>query len=384
PLSGMMGSYGEGFKHGIEFVIDQMEAEGALDGAEIEVVWADDGGDPQQSTTEMTRLCTVENVCAVLGPWATDCGNAACPLADTYQIPNIGLHVGGEVLSTLNLEYWRTILPEGIPGDYGRSMVDFIKYCIDNYDLPHDRIVVAATDDTTGATQRASILERLEEYGLADNIVFDLQYNPTAASMDQYALQCKAEDPDIMIAMSFPIDLAAWIRSMQTIDYYPNFLITNEMLLWEAYRLMFISPELFNEVFNDEHTAGFVLVSVHETIGIESCQEFAEKFSDWCEAEGIYNSYDQGGVVTAAQAMYALWDALEIAGEPDPDKINDALRALRIDVDDSHFVYPALAPALEWESNGNCKYTTQFACQLQDGEKVILWPEEYKQADPRW
>jgi len=384
PLTGMMSSYGQEFKNGIDFVIDQMEAEGALNGADIVVDWADDGGNPTNSQTEMTRLCTDAGVCAVLGPWATDCGNAACPLADTYQIPNIGLHVGGEVLSTLNLEYWRTILPEGIPGDVGRGMVDFIKYCIDNYDLPYDRIALAAVDTTVGATQRAAILERLEEYGLDANVVLDIVYDMWASSMDQYALQCKAKDPDIMFGFAFPFDLAQWIKSMYNMDYYPNFFITNEMVFWEAYTQMFIDSDIYNAVFNDEHTACFALVSVHETIGIQSCEEFAEDYSDWCEAEGIDNSFDQGGAVTGAQAMYALWDALEIAGEPDPKKINDALRDLVIPYDDSHFVYPALAPALEWESNGNLKYTTQFACQLQDGEKVILWPEQYKQGDPQW
>ncbi|MFC1924978.1 ABC transporter substrate-binding protein, partial [Chloroflexota bacterium] len=139
PFSGQMALYGEEYKKGIEFVIDQLEAEGALNGAEIQVVWADDQGDPTQSATEMVRLCTTENVCAVLGPFSTANGLAACPLADTYEIPNIGLAVTGDEISDLNLEYWRTIVPEVVPGDYGRGMVDFIKYCIDNFDLPHDR-----------------------------------------------------------------------------------------------------------------------------------------------------------------------------------------------------------------------------------------------------
>jgi len=132
PTTGFIGAYGEQWKAGIDYVLYEMEKEGALPWAEIVVEWADDEGDPTKSQSEMVRLCTTENVCAVIGPFSATNGLAACPLADTYQIPNIGLAVTGEEFETLDLQYWRTIVPEREPGDYGRSFVDFTKYCIDN------------------------------------------------------------------------------------------------------------------------------------------------------------------------------------------------------------------------------------------------------------
>jgi len=82
--------------------------------------------------------------------------------------------------------------------------------------------------------------------------------------------------------------------------------------------------------------------------------------------------------------MYALWEALEIAGEADPEKINDALHDLVIPYDDPHFVMPALYPAVEWNSNGTLKNSFLFILGLVDGETVIVYPEEWKQADPQW
>jgi len=388
PLSGMMGLYGNEFKNGIDFVIDQMEAEGALPWADIEVVYADDGGDPTQSGTEMTRLCTTEGVCAVIGPFLLANGLAACPQADTYQIPNIGIAVTGDEIEALNLQYWRTIVPEAHPGDYGRALVDFVKYCIDNFDLPHDRIVSISSNDP-GEQEREAQLERLEYYGLDDNVVLDLLYDPTSLTMDAYATQCKAEDPDIMLGLTLPVDCAAWIKSMQTIDYYPNIFVTGQTVLWDIFTQMFISPDIYNAVFSTDRTSAFCPATNFKDVPLASCQANYEDYAEWCDENNFTNLWETAMVIMTSQAMYALWDALEIAGEADPVKINDALRDLVIPYDSPHFVMPCLYPAVEWNSNGTLKNYFAFILGKVDGETKIVYPDEvdgliWKQADPQW
>jgi len=389
PLSGMMGLYGQEFKNGIEFVVDQMEAEGALNGADIEVEWADDGGDPIKSRTEMIRLCTDAGVDAVIGPFLLANGLEACPLADQYQIPNIGIAVTGDEIEALNLQYWRTIVPEAHPGDYGRAIVDFIEYCIEEYDLPHDRIVMISSNDP-GEQERSAQLERLEYYGLDENLVLDLLYDPTASSMDIYAQQCKAEDPDIMLGLTLPIDMAGWIKSMQALDYYPNIFVTGNTVLWPPeITQMFIDPDIYNAVFSTDHTSPFCPATNFPDVPLASCQANYEDYSEWCEENNKTNLWETAMVIMTSQAMYALWDALEIAGEADPVKINDALRDLEIPYDSPHFVMPCLYPAVEWNSNGTLKNYFNFILGRVDGEVKIVYPDEvdgliWKQADPQW
>ena len=94
------------------------------------------------------------------------------------------------------------------------------------------------------------------------------------------------------------------------------------------------------------------------------------------------NLYEMAGTPIAAQAMYVLWEALEIAGEPDHEKINDAFEGLVIPETSLHFILPTLAPAIEWNSNGTLKNYSPFVTQKQDGEQVIVWPEDIAQAEP--
>jgi len=228
------------------------------------------------------------------------------------------------------------------------------------------------------------MLDELEKYGLDENVVFDLQYDATATTYATEALQCKSADPDIFLALTLPLDLAMWVKAMSEQEFYPPFMVTSSTVTWDSFTELFVSPDIYDDVFNDEHTAVFSGGTVFEDIPIGSVRDFADRYAAYCEAEGITNRYEWAGVPGGGQAMYCLWDALEKAGSADPEKINDALRDMVIPQDDPHFVFPTLAPAVEWNSNGTLKNYSPFMTQIQDGVEVMVWPEELQQADPLW
>jgi len=382
PLSGRAALSGEAFKLGIEYVIEEMEAEGALNGADIEVVWADDAADPSQAGTEMVRLMTVENVCAVLGPFLPHIGLAAIPYADTYKIPVVGICTTSPDLADLNLEYYRDVNTEAQPGDYSQAMVDFLKYCIDEYDMPHERIAVIWEDNATGAIHQEAIYEKLEEYSLDDNVVIDIGYDITATSYTPYALLLKAENPDALIGFTLPSSFAFWLPAMYEADCYPPFLVTGQHVNWTLYTQYFVSADIYNAVINDEHTHAFAGGALFADYPLDSVSTFAENYAAWIAAKGQPNYYEMAPTPIGAQVMYVLWEALEAAGEPDPEKINDAFQYLSIPDTSSHFILPTLRPAIEWNSDGTLKNYSAFITQRQDDVEVIVWPEDLASAEP--
>jgi len=382
PLTGFSSMFGKAAQAAIEFVIDQMEAEGALNGADIEVIWADDEFNPDRAATEMRRLMDTEDVCAVIGPLGTGMSLGASPYSDTYEVPNLTIGGGGDLID-MGLSYWHAVTPERSTGDYGRTWVDFIQYCIENYDLPHDSIAVVSMDDSGGQRVRSAVLDRLEYYGLDGNVVSDVSIPLTTMAMDSYVLQCEAEHPDIHIMFAYATHSAMWVRAMDNNEYYPPFFIGTGEYAEYSFAQTFINSEIYNAVFNEEHNTPFATPVAYENIAIDSCREFTEEFSDWCDANGKKSYYSEWEpAVLAAQAVYALWDALEEAGESDPVKVNDALRNLSISEDSPHFVLPNAAPALEWESNGTMKNYSGFVCQIQDGVIRLVWPEDLRDAEP--
>jgi len=387
PLSGPMAMSGGQFKLGIEFVVDQMEAEGALDGADIVVEWGDDGGDPNTAASEMTRLCTAEGVSAVVGPFLPHLGLAACPLADTYKIPNVGIGTGSPEMEDLNLEYYRNVITEAAAGDYSRSMAEFIKYCIDNYDIPHDRIGVIWQDNSTGQTHHDAMFEKLEEYGLDDNVVVDLSFNvTTATSYTTEALQLKAENLDILMGFTLPADSALWVKAMSEQEFYPPIFLTGQMIHWSIYPGLVVSPTIYNDVFSDEHVNSFTIGALH-AVGfahLPGVAAYKEAYDEWITDQGQMNMYEAAGTPIGSQAMYCLWDALEKAGSADPEEINDAFKDLSIPDTSEHFILPTLSPAIEWYPNGTLKNYSGFATQIQDGVEVIVWPEDIAMVEPEF
>ena len=82
PLSGRLASTGQALKQAVELAAEIINSEyeldlplaqsaglPGLDGARVEVVFADHAGDPEQGSTEAQRLIEAEGVVALLGAY---------------------------------------------------------------------------------------------------------------------------------------------------------------------------------------------------------------------------------------------------------------------------------------------------------------------------
>lgn len=85
--SGIGAPFGPQQLEGVELAIDEVNAEGGVNGAEIELLQRDDGGDPKRSAREMTALVEDERVLAVLGPTFSNSAAEADPIANEAGTP---------------------------------------------------------------------------------------------------------------------------------------------------------------------------------------------------------------------------------------------------------------------------------------------------------
>ncbi len=385
PSTGAYAAYGPWLKAGIEFVLDEIDAAGgikSLGGARIDVRWADDASKPDVAATEYERLVTAENASFVIGPVLSGTALGIATKADQYKIPTISLYASGDQFKAWNLTYWRSVSPGTFAGAYGAAYVDFLKYLIDNYDVPHDRIALIFCDTTSGKAQRDGALQRLQELGLDSNIVLDQLFSVQAADVTPYALIAKQANPDVVLCYTMPGPGVKFVKAMYDNDWYPPIVIGEGSLSQPGQYRTLATPAVYDKVFV-EHGAGFGLQSFKEDIGIESCRNAMARAKAWCDANGYpFDQYIDGMMMTA-QAMYALWDALEEAGSADPEAINEALRNLSIGEEDPHFIVPSFAPALEWESYGLIKHYSPLFSQIQNGVDVLVYPKDLEQAEPR-
>jgi branched-chain amino acid transport system substrate-binding protein len=72
-----------------------------------------------------------------------------------------------------------------------------------------------------------------------------------------------------------------------------------------------------------------------------------------------------------------LREAIEHAKSTDRDKINDAIRTLKIDPGPLMIMPYKM---IEFDSTGQNPHATELILQVKDGQLVTVWPEQYASA----
>ena len=87
--SGATSSFGQSTKNGIQLAFDEINAAGGVEGKQLEMIFEDDQGRPEQATTVVQKLVNQDKVQALLGEVASTNSLAAAPVAQGAKIPMI-------------------------------------------------------------------------------------------------------------------------------------------------------------------------------------------------------------------------------------------------------------------------------------------------------
>ena len=89
PLSGPNAEAGQETLNSVEAYVDVLNANGGLNGQQIELVIYDDEADPATSLSAMTKLCTSDKVNAIIGSIMSSCVIGAVDTIQQYGVPTI-------------------------------------------------------------------------------------------------------------------------------------------------------------------------------------------------------------------------------------------------------------------------------------------------------
>lgn len=94
PLTGPFAAYGEPVRDGMLLAVEEINANGGINGQQVELLLEDDGGDPKASVSAFTKLATVSHVPVIIGPLSSSASMATAPLADRYQVVQLSTLAG--------------------------------------------------------------------------------------------------------------------------------------------------------------------------------------------------------------------------------------------------------------------------------------------------
>ncbi len=89
PLTGEAATFGASTKNGYDLAVSEWNAKGGVLGKQVQLVFADDKGDPAEGATVFTKLIEQDKACAILGTVMSKVSLAGAPICQSAKIPMI-------------------------------------------------------------------------------------------------------------------------------------------------------------------------------------------------------------------------------------------------------------------------------------------------------
>jgi ABC-type branched-subunit amino acid transport system substrate-binding protein len=194
PQSGALSFLGPPMIGGVEMAIEEINAAGGVNGADVVLVGRDDGTDPDVANAAVDDLFA-ENVDLIVGAAASGVSLAVIDKITTAGIPMCSPSNTGVQFSTYDDSdlYFRTAPPDNLQSQVLAGLV---------VDDGFTNVVVLGRSDEYGEGFANFVAEELEAAGatVADTIIFDP--SPSAVYTD-VAGQIAAAAPDAVVMISF-------------------------------------------------------------------------------------------------------------------------------------------------------------------------------------
>ena len=166
-LSGQLSSYCLPAADGIQFVIDEINENGgvkSLGGAKIELVRADDKGDPTLAPAEMERLMTQEKVVAVFEGPAGYLQQALAAIGDKNQVPQICVAAYDSSIPTQGFNFWYAV-GQSIHPCNTNAYLKLFDSLVEEHGVKADRIAILTFEDPATQMVRQGLKAKVSAKG---------------------------------------------------------------------------------------------------------------------------------------------------------------------------------------------------------------------------
>ncbi len=346
--SGTFATQGVPARNGYRLCEAELNAAGGLLGRPLELVIHDDRSDPDTAIALYERLITEEGVDAVLGPYGSTLTEAVAPVTEAHGM----VHVSPLAATTSIWEQGRTHLFMVLP-PAELFLAGVIEMAAER---GLERVAILAEDALFPRAAAAGAAERAAERGMT--VVMDDRYPSGTSDFSGIIARAVAGDAEVVAMAASALG---------------DFILVRRALL-EAGRgeLVFGTSGAVQEFVNalGPDAEGVLGLSAWEpSLPNPGNDAFVEAYR---AAFGDMPSFHAAGAYGSCR-LFA--EAVERTGSLDQDALRDTLLAL-----ETTTVFGPFAV----DDRGYQVANQGVFIQWQDGEKVVVWPEEVATAAPRW
>ncbi|MGK0722156.1 ABC transporter substrate-binding protein [Leucobacter sp. W1478] len=194
PDTGNSAQYGEYFRQGFDLALEQINADGGVQGRDVELVFEDTQADPAQAPQVAQKFIDDQSILAVIGDFGTPATSAASQLYQDAGLVQFAFSASGGAVTD--------------PGDFV-----FATWVSQEFEAPRlaefasqtgESAAVFYHDTDWGQETFGYFQGGAEEAGLAE--VYSTAYDPAATDFRPLLLSARDANPEVIVLISYAAD----------------------------------------------------------------------------------------------------------------------------------------------------------------------------------
>lgn len=334
------------YRRAIELWRDQVNARGGLLGRPVELLIYDERSDPGTAVRLYERLITNDGADLLIAPWGSASTATASAVAEKHKRVLINAGGASEKIQARGFKYTvQTAAPIS-------AYVEGVAPLMARFGL---KTMFMVSRDFNAARDMALELEKIVQSGQGELV--DAEYFPAGTSDFSSAIaKARQQNPDVWISIAYPNEAIEMVRQFRGTNYLPKAFICNG-----------VSQEDFLKSTGQDGEYALGISLYEPAVPTKGNPEFVKAFT---AANGYEPGYYAGFGYAGATV---LEEAVTRTGSLDQDKLRATLGSMETDTVLGH--YKVDATGLQTGVKG-------LLVQILKGKREIVWPDEFKTADP--
>ncbi|MGY4505805.1 branched-chain amino acid transport system substrate-binding protein [Bradyrhizobium sp. GM24.11] len=305
PLSGSMAQFGGNVRNGVELALEDMKESGALAslGAPVELVYADVPA-PNAAGAATQRLISQAGVVGIVGAFASSITLAASEVTERAGVPMI-THSFADQITTRGYKYIFQVSNKA--GVIGEKQFNYSVDLAKRAGKPVSKVAILYEDTAYGTAQAKGVRDAANSLGI--KIVLDESYPLNLTDASPLVNKLRASGADLVFPVSYFNDAILIIRTMRQ---------QNLDIPIVGGAAGYIIPD-FKKGLGDFVENVFSIAPANYDALPGLAQRYKEKYGEFMPHEALMYG----------AAFQHMVKAIAVAKSRDPEKVRDAISALR-------------------------------------------------------
>ncbi|WP_352419376.1 ABC transporter substrate-binding protein [Proteiniborus sp.] len=199
PMTGDSAQFGDMKVKAIQLAIDEVNAEGGIDGKQVELIVGDDTGNPKEAPNVAQKFAADNNILAVIGHWNSSCTLAARGIYEAVQMPVITDSVNKAVTDGTTPHLFRISLTDTTQAK------NLAQYAYDKLGKRKAAILFTANDFGTGL--KNDFTEEFIKLG-GEVVGSETYFEGQSKDFSPQLTKIKGQNPDVLFVAGYYVETA--------------------------------------------------------------------------------------------------------------------------------------------------------------------------------